>query len=440
MIAAAADRTEVAATLPAPPIRYIRCHPYLNYAAASAYHCHGETFCCYSIVAPCDISHRLKGDLMNSDHAVDMSENYFYAPSARDGGTTVGFAGSRRLDDGSVDFGLFGPDSVVWEVLTPLPVSLIIDIPVAAFEAWHRGMTTIEFGHDPLINPDARAKLHRRFGRSAGQPRSPREGLDRHIRTALVPTVIIMGDTPTAEHAARRLHNYHKPMTAVTPGYAATPENTYNAASVQMMLFAYVTIFDASLRQYEHLIIKRRGGLRRLPEAKRNQYWQEMVPFARLMGIPDDQIPTSSVQVDQYYRDIEDQSLHLPRVRAALRSSRDALPLAASILKPRNWPDSFRAALLAGVVAPGALAVLPRQLRRYYRIPKLLDPFIDLLRYPTAVALWPLQMPIIAEATAQFIFNPDAKQAMRHLREVKSQCTAMSAEGSPMVAQQGETE
>ncbi|MGL6234380.1 MAG: oxygenase MpaB family protein [Segniliparus sp.] len=348
----------------------------------------------------------------------ERSGNYYLKPSVQKG-VPFHFAGETRTPDGAVDYGYFGPGSLAWQVLSPATVAMLIDGPAAALELIHRGLLSVVLEHDPINDEDARRKRRRLAGTPVEARRSPREVLDRHIRTGLVPTPIIVGDTPTAAFTAKRLHAYHKPMKSVVPGSPGGPEDHYDAASAKMMLFAHVTICHAGLRLYEG-VVARDGRLpRRFSPGQRDQYWREMVAFAELMGVPREIVPDSAQAVADYYAGIAHEYRDVP-LRAFLSRTAQNRGLYLSTFRLANLPDTLRMLALVGVVMPVTLAVIPRPVRRILNIPRFLDPAFNALKVPFGLLLWPLQKnPALGERTAQLIFGSEAGGALRMLREAR---------------------
>lgn len=358
--------------------------------------------------------------------------NYFLKPSISAGGT-FNFAGETIGEDGVPDFGYFGPGSVAWRVLAPPAAMMLIDAPAAALEFPHRGLLGVVLEHDPLMDERARLRFRRRQGTPTNAPRRPFEVLDRHIRTGLIPSPIISADRASADHTARRLHAYHKPMKTTVAGRGTRPDETYDAASAKMMLFAHVTIFHSFLRLYETVIMRDGRLPTRLPENERTQYWVELSRFAELMGVPTGDIPRSSEEVAAYYRSIEDEYLDVP-VRELAQRYWVNRGLFFAMFRPSELRDTVRLAVLGLVAVPATLAAIPRPVRRLLRLPRLFDPLLDLSRAPISVLLWPLQRPAIAERVAQALFGRDARALFAEIRISRQHCYELSGPTEPLGA------
>src|SRR5919109_4633585 len=94
------------------------------------------------------------------------------------------------------DPGYFGPESVVWRVVTHPSTAVVGGQVTFLFELAHRDMQAVMLGHDPSV----RAAL-------AGRGHS-RHLIDRAQRTVGVPVPMILGDTATADRVAAHLRRF----------------------------------------------------------------------------------------------------------------------------------------------------------------------------------------------------------------------------------------
>lgn len=255
----------------------------------------------------------------------------------------------------TADVGYFGPESVTWRVLTSPAAALMIAQITNLLEVPHIDFQHVLYDHDPLFPTNRRRQRGHRAGKSG-------HFHDRLRRTLAVPLPIVFGDHGTADSCARRLFDFHRPMSG--PGYAATnPES---------MLFAAVTISHAALIAYEKfdLVDARRPA--RLPDTDRDRYFAEMATLAQLMGAPVDHIPRTVAEVAAYYRSTAPKFVTRPGFQRA------QLHTALALLRPDGRADISAtitdAVLIASVIV--AYAALPAPSRRANGLPALVDPLL----------------------------------------------------------------
>lgn len=252
--------------------------------------------------------------------------------------------------------GYFGPESVTWRVLTSPAAALMIAQITNLLEVPHIDFQRVLLHHDPLFPTNPRRQRGHHTGKTG-------HFHDRLRRTLAVPLPIVFGDRAAADSCARRLFDYHRPMTG--PGYAAVdPES---------MLYAAVTISHAALIAYEKfdLVDGRRPA--RLPANDRDRYFAEMAQLALLMGAPADRIPTTVAEVAAYYRSAATKFITLPGFHRA------QVQTALALLRPDGGAD-IRATvtdivLIASVIV--AYAALPRPSRRMNGLPRAADPLLN---------------------------------------------------------------
>lgn len=259
--------------------------------------------------------------------------------------------------------GYYGPDSVTWRVLTSPAAALMIAQITNLLEAPHIDFQNVLYDHDPLFPTNRR----RQRGRD---PQSRKGGSfhDRLRRTLAVPLPIVFGDKAAADACARRLFNYHRPLS----GTGADGVTPYAAVNADTMLFAAVTISHAALIAYERFDFVDGMLPTRLPDADRDRYFDEMAQLAVLMGVPAEQIPRSTEEVAAYYESVSGKFTWRPGfVRAQLGT-------ALALLRP-DGVDDIRATITDTVLVGSAAvahAVLPKPFRRLHGWPSFTDPLM----------------------------------------------------------------
>lgn len=264
----------------------------------------------------------------------------------------------------ATDQGYFGPDSLVWQVLSAPAVSLMIAQVTNLLEIPHVDFQSVLLDHDPLYPTNTR------------QQRGTRNTLrhkgghfhERLRRTVAGPLPIIFGDKESARQYAQRLVKFHHPMNGVNPD----DDHPYSATSPEAMLFAAVTIIHAALIAYENFDVTDGHLPRRLTDPDRDRYFAEAAQFAVLMGVPSETIPCDAAGVARYYRSVSDKFVYRHGWAAA------QIRTATSLAIPANRDDLGRTLADIALMLSEAISysVLPKPSRRLHRIPAGADPLL----------------------------------------------------------------
>jgi uncharacterized protein (DUF2236 family) len=298
---------------------------------------------------------------------------------------------------GDHDLGYFGPESVIWQVAAHPATVLMAAQTTALLEAAHRGMQAVMLGHDPALRAAIGGSGH------------AQQFIRRLQRTVGVPVPMIFGDTETADRIAAHLRGVHGPMRGIVPGTADEP---YGAGSPELVVFAHVTIFHAFLRNYEALAFRDGRPPARLPDHERDRYFAELVPFAELMGAPQDAVPDSAAAVAGYYASIAGAYGEVDGYRAS------QLSVLLASLRPARWRDLRFTAAGLGLDASGALAmtIVPRAVRRQVGVPAALDPALDAALAAIRPSFAALSVPAVGDRVVRGVAGPDALALTRAAR------------------------
>jgi len=228
--------------------------------------------------------------------------------------------GSDSSSDPMEDLGLFGPESMVWQVHAH-PASLIGGLRGLLIQA---------------LNPVAMAAV--------SQHSNYRDDpWGRLNRTSQYLTITTFGDTRRAHEAAARLRSIHRRISGVDP----VTGRRYRADDPDLLLWVHnveVHSFLAGYRAY--------GG--RVTAAQADQYVTEMVRHAELVGLGAEDVPHTYAEVDRYVTTAE---------LALTPAAREGM---SYVLRP-PMPLALRP--LWTIPAAAAVAILPRHIRDLYGIP-----------------------------------------------------------------------
>jgi uncharacterized protein (DUF2236 family) len=242
------------------------------------------------------------------------------------------------------DPGLFGPGSITWRVHAE-PLLWLGGIRALLLQATHPLALAGVMGHS-----DFRA-----------------DPWGRLFRTAQYVGTVTFGTTADAQRAAARVRGIHRTVSGIDPA----SRRPYRASDPVLLTWVHVTEVDSFLST------ARRGGLA-LTDAEADQYVAEQARAGALLGVPDDLVPHSVSEIDEYYRSVRSElSVGAPAREVARFILHPPMPRKVSLLTPAR-PAWY------GVGAV-AFAMLPRWARRLYGMPGL--PTTDLSATLSARAL-----------------------------------------------------
>ncbi|WP_329344167.1 DUF2236 domain-containing protein [Streptomyces sp. NBC_01352] len=224
------------------------------------------------------------------------------------------------------DPGLFGPDSVTWQVHSD-PMMWIAGVRALYLQALHpravRGVTQ---------NSDFR-----------------NDAWGRLFRTATFVGTTTYGTTEAAEKAGARVRKIHSMLGATDPD---TGER-YGVDEPELLLWVHCAEIDS------YLHVGRRSGIP-LTDAQADRYIAEHRVSARLVGLDPDAVPASQAQLDAYFE----------KVRPELAVAEEARAVDDFLLRPPAHPLLIPAReVLWRRVAHLAYAALPPYAHELYGRP-----------------------------------------------------------------------
>ncbi|SEG63163.1 hypothetical protein SAMN05444920_103577 [Nonomuraea solani] len=203
-------------------------------------------------------------------------------------------AGGSVKEDGTPDYGIFGPGSMVWQVLLH-PATIVFQYAFQGLmQSTYKPVIAGVRDHDPLS-------------------RNTRKGtvtifdlFERGQRNSGMHAPMWLGDTETARRMAKHLHTIHKKVAGDVIDVGAPELGGYAASEPRDAMWAALTEMHSMLWLYENFAF--RDGLppHRLSRAQREQYIAETAAYCRLVGAPEEEIPTSMAELDRLYAKYDD--------------------------------------------------------------------------------------------------------------------------------------
>ncbi|OIJ64950.1 oxygenase MpaB family protein [Streptomyces mangrovisoli] len=198
-------------------------------------------------------------------------------------------AGGSRNEDGSVDYGVFGPGSVAWELMLH-PVMMY-------FETLAQGMLQLTYkpisagirDRDP-ISRKAQAGTLTFF-----------DIFDRAQRNSGIHAPMWFGDTATAKRIAKHLVQIHQKVAGDVIDVGEPELGGYQASSGRDAMWAALTEMHSILWLYETFAWRGGKPPRRLPPAVRDRFMAETVAYCELFGPYEDELPRTMAELDALY-------------------------------------------------------------------------------------------------------------------------------------------
>ena len=203
----------------------------------------------------------------------------------------------RSVQEHPADAGLFGPRSLVWRVHRDR------SFPLA-------GMRSLMV---QALHPLAMAGV-------AEHSDWKRDPFGRLAATSGYVLTVTYGDTAAANAAAARVRAVHTHVR----GKDAVTGLGYSAADPQLLLWVHAGIVDSIVH-----IVQRYG--RGLDAAEADSYVAGMVPFAEIVGVPADLVPTTVRELREYIEGVD--------LLQTTPAARDAIGV---VLDPPDLSDDLR--------------------------------------------------------------------------------------------------
>jgi len=250
-----------------------------------------------------------------SSRIEDESRLEMMAPLAR--------AYARSVPDHPADAGLFGPQSLVWRVNRDRA------FPLA-------GMRSLMV---QALHPLAMAGV-------ADHSDWRRDPFGRLAATSGYVLTVTYGDTAAANAVAARVRAIHTHVRGTDP-VTGLP---YSAEDPELLLWVHAGMVDSIAH-----VVQRYG--RGLDSAEADRYVAEMVPFAVILGVPPERVPSSVPALREYLESVG--------LRQATPAAREAI---AIVLDPPDLSPDLRE--LWHDLGQVAIGTLPRWARDMYGFPE----------------------------------------------------------------------
>ena len=198
-------------------------------------------------------------------------------------------AGGSLKEDGSPDYGVFGPESLAWDVLLH-PATIFFQSPAQfVLQLTYKPILAGVRDWDPISRKARKGEL------------TIFDLFDRAQRNSGIHAPMWLGDTATAKRVAKHLHNIHAKVAGDTIDSAHPELGGYEANSPRESMWAALTEMHTMLWVYENLAFRDGKAPHRLTPSQRDQYIAEVAEYCRLFPAPDGEIPTTMAELRALY-------------------------------------------------------------------------------------------------------------------------------------------
>lgn len=199
-------------------------------------------------------------------------------------------AGGSVKPDGSIDYGLFGPGTVAWEVLLhPATVAFLNTAQTLMQTRGYKPTTAGLRDRDPVSRKglEGTATFYDIF-----------ERLSRNLG---MHAPMWFGDTASAERMAKHLDRFHRKVTGDIIDVSRPELGGYSATSPRETMWAALTEVHSALWMYEAFAFRDGRLPHRLTPQQRDQFVAECAGYLRLVGAEESEIPTTMAELAALY-------------------------------------------------------------------------------------------------------------------------------------------
>jgi uncharacterized protein (DUF2236 family) len=241
-------------------------------------------------------------------------------------------AGKSLKADGTPDYGIFGPGSIVWEVLLH-PATIVFETIA---------QTTLQLQYKPIA-----------AGIRDNDPTSHKgrdgtltifDGFERLQRNSGMHAPMWFGDTPTATRMADFLHKIHGHVHGDIIDVSTPELGGYAASEPRDAMWAAITELHPILWMYERFAYHGDDAPRPLTDEQRDQYVREMGAYLRLVGAVEEEIPSTMAELDALYEKYSDFFEHSDTIDVLPDTGDDVQEILNRTLK-ENWHPSQQLAV-----------------------------------------------------------------------------------------------
>ncbi|WP_181358668.1 MULTISPECIES: oxygenase MpaB family protein [unclassified Stenotrophomonas] len=320
-------------------------------------------------------------------------------------------AGASTKPDGTPDYGIFGPGTVAWEVL--------LHPATAVFETGAQGTLQVLYRPVPAGVRDGDGVMHKaRRGTF-----TVFDGFHRTQRNSGLHAPMWLGDTNTAKRMAEYLHRIHGHVRGSIIDVSLPELGGYAAAEPRDAMWAAITEMMPILWAYEAFAYHGDTKPHKLSPELRDQYVRDWIPYLRLVGASEEEIPTSMAEVEALFQKYKSLFGHSDTSWVSPEDGVDIAKLMDEMVK-RNWHPSHQMAadamseLVVGPIASLVKASFPEWMQEIVGIGPAER--ADLAEQLTSSQDWIkwMQRPESESRVQRLMWGPDGVELIENARRL----------------------
>ncbi|MFB6612530.1 oxygenase MpaB family protein [Agromyces sp. NPDC056379] len=199
-------------------------------------------------------------------------------------------AGQSFNEDGTPDYGLFGPGSMVWQVLLH-PATIVFQYAFQGLlQSTYKPVIAGVRDHDPLSRKTLKGTV------------TIFDLFERGQRNSGMHAPMWLADTESAARMAKHLKNIHTKVAGPIIDVEDPELGGFAATEPRDVMWAALTEMHSMLWLYENLAYRDGKKPHKLTPEQRDQYFAESAAYCRLVGASEEEIPHSKADLDALYK------------------------------------------------------------------------------------------------------------------------------------------
>lgn len=331
-------------------------------------------------------------------------------------------AGGSLNEDGTPDHGLFGPGSVAWEVL--LHPATIVFLNAAQSVVQIKGYNPINAGlrdRDPMSRKAREGTL------------TMMDVFDRLSRNSGMHAPMWLGDSKTAKLMAKHLHNIHKKVVGDVIDTARPELGGYDASEPRDAMWAALTEMHPMLCVYEAFAFRDGKLPHRLPPEHRDRFIAETGAYLRLVGAPEEDIPTTMAELGALYEKYADLFEPSKTVYNMPGTGEDWFKVVMRTVVKNFHVSHLRAAipyaLQTSLIELPVMGALPARMRKSMGLSPRLDRAAVLAAKLFLPIAWLMQQGPYERYVLRHMWGPDSIRLLESARRLHERTLAERAVG-----------
>lgn len=316
-------------------------------------------------------------------------------------------------DQQEVDYGVFGPGTVAWEIL--LHPATIVFQSAAQFvlQLTYKPIAAGVRDWDPLSRKARKGEL------------TIFDLFDRAQRNSGIHAPMWLGDLATAQRVAKHLQNIHSKVAADIIDIGEPELGGYAANSPRESMWATLTEMHSMMWLYETLAFDGFRRPRKLPPEKRDQFISEVAEYCRLFPAAEESLPHSMADLNALYERDAKLFGHSQTMDIIPETGQNFSKLMADSIKKNSHPSQFR--VKVQLFFQNKLFELPvlgsvsGKTRRSMGLSKRKERMALASTKVLLPLIWLLQQPPIERYFMRMMWGPDAVKLITAARKLQAE-------------------